>query len=317
MADGHIQQRVFRRLGFAITLQVRGEFKRTFQLMQVVNHRADCGVTLLAAFLQSALHDVLKVCGQAADVRVEGTRLVFENSGDHIAGRLALKRQTARQHFIKHDAEAEHIGARIHFQPARLFGRHIRHRTHHQPRACMKGREQLFVWIIYRFFGYFAFSQFGEAEIQHFDVAIAALHQVLRFDVAVDDACAVGGFERLADLHDDIEYRAQCQVAILEQRAQRLAFDVFGRDEINFARAVYFINRENVRMVERRGGAGFVLKAAHAFGVAREIGAQDFQRHQAPQPRVARQINFAHAAFADLALNFVRAYALSGCQFCG
>ena len=48
-------------------------------------------------------------------------------------------------------------------------------------------------------------ANFGEAEIENFCVAALGDEDVGGFDVAVDDACGVGGIERFGDLDADFE----------------------------------------------------------------------------------------------------------------
>ena len=192
---------------------------------------------------------------------------------------------------------------------ARLFGRHIRHRTHHDAGARAKVRK------IPRRPIRRTFREFRQTEIQHLHEPVGAPHQVLRLDVAVDDACAVRSLKRLSRLHHNVQHFAQREFSALEQRTQRWPFDVFGRNKIYAVSLPYFINREDVRMIERRGCAGFLLKAAHTVSVACEAGGQDFERDQTTEPRITREIDFAHAARTELALNFIAAEFLSGGQF--
>ena len=62
-------------------------------------------------------------------------------------------------------------------------------------------------------------------------------------------------------------------------------------------------------MVERGGGARLLLEAAQAIGVGGERGGQDLDRHVAPEPRIARAIDLAHAAGAERRDDLVRAEA--------
>ena len=66
-----------------------------------------------------------------------------------------------------------------------------------------------------------------------------------------------------------------------------------------------FVNRDDVRMIERGNGFGFLLKAAQAFGVEREFCRQNFQGDVTFEFSIARQIHFAHSALAQQGKNFV------------
>src|SRR5580765_348486 len=65
------------------------------------------------------------------------------------------------------------------------------------------------------------------------------------------------------------------------------------------------VNRENVWMIEGRGGARFLLEAVQPVGVRRELSRENFDRHVTIESPVARAIDFAHAALAELGDNRV------------
>jgi hypothetical protein len=68
-------------------------------------------------------------------VRPERGRLLVEDRAHHLDRIHAAKWRPARNHFIEHDAEAEDVGARVHGQSARLFGRHVMGRAHDHARG--------------------------------------------------------------------------------------------------------------------------------------------------------------------------------------
>ena len=57
-----------------------------------------------------------------------------------MAGRRAFEWHAPRNHFVKHDADAPNIGARIDLFAARLFGRHVIHGAHDDTRARLHAR---------------------------------------------------------------------------------------------------------------------------------------------------------------------------------
>ena len=60
------------------------------------------------------------------------------------------------------------------------------------------------------------------------------------------------------------------------------------------------VNVRDVRMIERRRGRRPLLEAAHSILVSGHFRGENLQRHFAMEPRILRQINLTHAAFADL-----------------
>jgi hypothetical protein len=85
-----------------------------------------------------------------------------------------------------------------------------------------------------------------------------------------------------------------------------MSFEKF-RDEVG--RAVVLadvVDGEDVWMIQRSDGAGFLLEATQAIGVFRESFRQDFDRNVAAEARVLRAKHFAHSARANRRDNFVR-----------
>ncbi len=60
-----------------------------------------------------------------------------------------------------------------------------------------------------------------------------------------------------------------------------------------------FVNRDDVRMIERRRGVCFLDEATTAILVGDPIGGQHLDRDVALEPRIARAIDLAHAPGAD------------------
>jgi hypothetical protein len=67
------------------------------------------------------------------------------------------------------------------------------------------------------------------------------------------------------------------------------------------------MNLRDVRMIERAEDLGFPLKSRKSVRIARERVGQNFNRHLALQPRIARAIHLAHTACANERDDFVRA----------
>ena len=62
-------------------------------------------------------------------------------------------------------------------------------------------------------------------------------------------------------------------------------------------------------MVERGDGAGLLLEAGAAAGIARDIGGENLDGHIAAQTRIAGPVNLSHGAGAQTGDNLVRAEA--------
>src|SRR6185437_248599 len=130
---------------------------------------------------------------------------------------------------------------------------------------------------------------------------------------AMNDACVVCRIESCKHLDTDVEYLWKLESFAVQVMTQRLAIDEFRcneRQPIDFAKLK---NRENVRLVQRRRDFRFLAEALHASFVLRDVGREHLQRNGAIEPRVAREINFTHAARAERVEHDVRTELLSFC----
>ena len=61
------------------------------------------------------------------------------------------------------------------------------------------------------------------------------------------------------------------------------------------------VDRDDVGVVQGRGGSRFLQEAPGALGIGHHLGAQQLDGHRSPEARVAGAVEHAHAAFAELA----------------
>src|SRR5262245_7800012 len=59
------------------------------------------------------------------------------------------------------------------------------------------------------------------------------------------------------------------------------------------------VNGEDVRVVEGRSSARFLLKAQHALAILSEFLRQQFERDLSPESRILGQVNLTHSARAE------------------
>ena len=82
---------------------------------------------------------------------------------------------------------------------------------------------------------------------------------------------------------------------------QALAFDELHRVVVDAAFAADRVDGDDVRVVERGGGAGFVLEAGELLLVEHRRERQHLQRDAAAERELLRFVDHAHAAAAELA----------------
>src|SRR2546421_13057326 len=93
---------------------------------------------------------------------------------------------------------------------------------------------------------------------------------------------------------------------------QRDAVDEFGGDEVPAVFVAHLVNRDDVRVIERRSRVCFLIETAETIAVLGEPFSENFDGDLSTQARVFRQVNLAHPAFANLCADFVTAEFCAG-----
>ena len=119
----------------------------------------------------------------------------------------------------------------------------------------------------------------------------------------MDDAFGVGGIERAGHLDTGVEQFVKRQRAVGDLVLQRVPIEKFHGDEMLACEFIDFIDRADVGMIQRGGGARFALEALERPAVARHFGREKFQRDGAAKFRVDGVVDDAHTAAAKLFLD--------------
>ncbi len=213
-----------------------------------------------------------------------------DDLGDVGAGEGGL----AGEHLVDDGAEREDVGALVDLVvlAGRLLGRHVLRRAEQRGLLRLDGLRA---------------ADLGDAEVEDLrDIDDAVLdllrheEDVLRLEVAVDDAFAVRGGERAADLAEDRHHAVERERAGLEVLRERRALEVL-EHEVGRAVGHHVVvgDADDVRMAEPGGDLGLALEAAQDL-FAGEVGVQELDRDLlAGQPAMRRQEDRAHAATAD------------------
>ncbi len=104
-------------------------------------------------------------------------------------------------------------------------------------------------------------EQFRQAEIQNLGGTVTRDHQILRLQIAMNDSNCVRFGESVGNLRGDGDSFAEWNWARGQQFPHRLPSNQFHGDVVGSVHVTKFINRDDVGMIERAGGAGFLLKA--------------------------------------------------------
>ena len=157
----------------------------------------------------------------------------------------------------------------------------------------------------------------GDAEVHHLHRARRGQHDVAGLDVPVDDAGAVGVLQRVQDAGDDLHGLGDGHgLALAEELADRVPLDVLhddvghradgavGGGDLLLARVV---DGDDGRVVEGGGGLRLPAEARLEGGVARNIGAQQFNGDNSRETPVIAEVDLGHASAADHLADLVTA----------
>ena len=148
-----------------------------------------------------------------------------------------------------------------------------------------------------------------DAEVRHERAARARLEQdVVRLHVAVHDAAPVRVRQRPGDLaHDAHRVRGRQRAPRAQSFAECLALHVAHDEEHEPARLTDAMDRHDVRVRKASRRPCLAHEALARLGGPRHRRGQDLDRYVAVELHVAGEIDDAHAAAAELALEGVLA----------
>ncbi len=219
-------------------------------------------------------------------------------AGEHIfedeTARFAVESGAAGGHFIEHRAEGKQIRPLVERQAAHLLGRHVPQCAEQtvRPGGARIGARRFVRPRRVRDFRQTEVEQLGRSAVRDEDVA--------GFQIAVNDPVRMRGVERVGDRCRQLQKLGQRQRAAREAVAQAFALQKLHHEKRHAAFATHFVNRADVRMVERRRRARLPVESLHRAFIRQECRREELERHLAAQSRVLRAVDNAHAAGADL-----------------
>ena len=191
-------------------------------------------------------------------------------------------------HLVEHDADGVEVRARIDLvRAARLLGRHVLGRAHHDP-----GDGEVLLPRVEA-------PRLGDPEVDELEDRPAAgeRHEdVLGLEIAVDDAERVRRLERLEDLHRVLARRAHRELSLaVDDARERLALEQLHDDVgVPVRRAVDVDDLDDVRAADLRGDARLLQEALDQARAARELRVQHLDRDPGPEHGVQRLVDRAH-----------------------
>src|SRR5262249_5704043 len=124
--------------------------------------------------------------------------------------------------------------------------------------------------------GFFGREHLRQTEIEHFDLALIVDDDVVRFDVAVDDAARVRRRDRVRDLNGDRERAQDFQRLPGNDLLERAAFGVRHDDVKQPGVLADVVYRADVGVVERGGQFGLTFETPTRIFAGGQFGKQNF-----------------------------------------
>ena len=144
----------------------------------------------------------------------------------------------------------------------------------------------------------------GDAKISDLHPAIFVEQQVLRLDVAVDDAPVVGELQCVTERRHDGQRLLRRELPRAQKLAQVQAVHKFHEQVIKPARLPEVINGDDVRMVQRRQRLRLPRETFGKFRVAHAFRREKFQCDETVQGLLSCLVNHTHAAATEAFENF-------------
>ncbi len=218
---------------------------------------------------------------------------------------IAMIKSLAGEQLVQDDPHGKEIRALIDPFALGLFGRHIGHLALEHP----------------RFRRGVAIGDFGNAEIENFDLPGIGHKNILGADVAMNDLQQVTGHVRKpVGIFQTGTDGSRNGKAVFEperpsgvrqggcQGTQILALEIFHDNEIGVLHASEIVNLDDVGMLQEGRQFGFCDKRLHHLRIDREVGVHLFDGHQFLKPLVALNAGtekLRHAAIGDAVQDLV------------
>ena len=211
-------------------------------------------------------------------------RFVREPPDHHLVRRIARERNLAAGHLVEDHAEREDVRPRVGLLAPHLLRRHVERRP--QNGAHLRHGA--------------AGERLGEAEVGQVRRAGRVEHDVLRLQVAVDDALLVRRREPLADLTEQREEPRQRKAPLaLEHALEVLALDVLHRQVPDPVVLAEVVDAKDVPVRDAAGELDLPLEALEDLAVLRDLGTDELEGHVAVELQIADLVHGSHATPAE------------------
>ena len=252
-------------------------------ILQVADQRIRVLVPAVRILLHTLQDDLLQPDRDRRVVDAGRRDVVVHVSQRHRHRGIAGEGKLSGQHLVHGDAEGIDVAPLIREFPLRLFRGNIVDTAHGLGSAGSLGRYRA-----------------GNAEIRHLQVVVFRQNNVLRLDVAVDDAPRVGCLQAFRDLDREVHCFIGLQPALLVDIVlQGDALHQLHDDIVEVVFIDHVIIIHDIRMDQRAGCLRLHLELPDESIVRDKFLFQDLDRYIAVQFMTACPVNFGHAAAPD------------------
>jgi hypothetical protein len=219
-----------------------------------------------------------------------GRRLRFEVCERHGEGRVTAKRGLPDETLVEHAAERVDVRPPVDLLTGDLLGGDVVDGAQHVAVVADSSRLG---------------DPLREAEVREVDVVGAVgtgacvEQQVGGLHVAMHETARVGRVQGARHLREDADRGRRVQTAVLEAPFQVTPLDVAHGDEEDVLGRPGLVDRDDVRMVDRRGQLRLAQEAVAERFVLGQAGSQQLQRDSPLEPQILGQVDDAHAAQAE------------------
>ena len=116
-----------------------------------------------------------------------------------------------------------------------------------------------------------AVADFGQPEIENLGMVALGDENIRRLDVAMDNVLGVGRLERVGNFNRQTSKAIAVRLDEGDAVFQRRPFQKLHRDERLIVVLADLIDRADIRVVQRRSGAGFAPETFQRLGVVGEF----------------------------------------------
>ena len=222
-------------------------------------------------------------------------RIIVQDGVERVDGVLARERALAGRHLEQHRSQREEIRPAVDGVSADLFRRQVAGRPEQHARqrreAVGHGR---------------AVCQFGDPEIKNLGHARSREKDIVRFQIAVDQAGRMRDNKTGGDVAGDPRRLFCRQRAAPESYAQGFAVEKLGDQVRPSVEHADVEDLDDVRVVERGGDTCLLQEPFDALRVVRAGVGQKLQRNVPLQAHVRRTVDITHASARHQADNSIR-----------